>query len=50
MLVLLTDQGLALHQVKGGYVIDGTFYKNYDLACDMFYTMMNIDEVVIYEH
>ena len=50
MLVILTDQGLAMHQVRGGYVIEGTFYKNYDLACDVFYSLMNADEVIIYEH
>jgi len=49
-LILLTNEGLAMHEVKGGYVIEGTFYKNYDLAADVFYTMMNTYEEVVYEH
>ena len=48
-LLFLTDQGLAMHQVRGGYTIDGTFYKNYNLALDTFFSMMNADEVIVIE-
>ena len=49
MLILLTDQGLEMRKVKGGYTVDGLFCRSYEYACDMFYGMMGEDEVVIYD-
>ena len=47
MLILLTDGGLSMYQVNNGYIVDGVTYKDYDLARDVFFSMMNPNEEVV---
>jgi len=47
MLILLTDGGLSMYQVNNGYIVDGVTYKDYDLARDVFFSMMNPNEELV---